>query len=40
LLLEEIEAMGVRVIDTSLVSEESHPWIDPERLASVLMSLV
>jgi CofD-related protein of GAK system len=35
-----IEALGVEVVDTPLVSEESAPLIEPRRLVELLLSLV
>ena len=37
--VEKIRALGVRVIETDLVTDESTPRIDSERLANVLVSL-
>jgi CofD-related protein of GAK system len=37
--LERIESMGVRVISLDLVTESSHPQLDPQRLAEALLSL-
>lgn len=37
---EALEAMGVTVIDTDLVTPQSHPHYDPDRLLGVLLSLV
>ena len=34
-----LESLGVRVIDTTLVTRESHPYIAAELLAGVLLSL-
>jgi CofD-related protein of GAK system len=38
--LKVLEAMGITVIDTELVTSQSHPYYDPERLLGVLLSLV
>ncbi len=37
---EEIRTLGVSIIDTPLVTTASAPYIDPEALISVLLSLV
>lgn len=37
--VEEIRARGVEVIETQLVAPTSHPHLDPEMLAKVLVSL-
>ncbi|MFK4765358.1 GAK system CofD-like protein [Desulfobaculum sp. SPO524] len=37
--IRELEALGVRVIDTDLVTDASAPLIDAERLAPILLSL-
>lgn len=37
--LKNIQKQGVTVIDTTLISERSHPLIDPELLLQILLSL-
>jgi len=36
---KELNKMGIRIIDTPLVSPESHPYIDEKLLIPVLLSL-
>ena len=31
--------LGIQVIDTALISEQSAPWYDPELLIAALLSL-
>lgn len=38
--IRAIESLGVKVIDTELVSRTSHPCLDPEILAEILLSLL
>jgi CofD-related protein of GAK system len=38
--LEKIEEMGINIIDTQLVTEDSFPYIDPACLNNILLSLV
>jgi CofD-related protein of GAK system len=38
--IEAIEALGVEVVDTPLISVDSAPWIEPRRLVELLLSLV
>jgi len=37
--LERLRNLGIEILDTSLVTEESFPYIDPESLCRVLLSL-
>jgi len=37
--ISEIKKLGVEVIDTDLISQESKPYIDPELLIKILLSL-
>jgi len=37
--LKKIERLGVEIIDTELITEQSRPYLDPELLAQVLLSL-
>ncbi len=38
--IDRIEALGVEVVDTPLISDESAPLIEPRRLVELLLSLV
>jgi CofD-related protein of GAK system len=38
--LERIEEMGIDIIDTQLITEDSFPYIDPACLNNILLSLV
>ena len=38
--IDAIEAQGVEVVDTPLVSPDTAPLIDPRRLVELLLSLV
>lgn len=38
--IDAIEALGVEVVDTPLISDESAPLIEPRRLVELLLSLV
>jgi CofD-related protein of GAK system len=37
--LERLESMGAQVVSLELVTEASHPYIDPQRLTETLLSL-
>lgn len=37
--LEAVEELGVRIVRTELVTPESRPYYDPERLSEILLSL-
>jgi CofD-related protein of GAK system len=37
--LERVKELGVEVLDLPLIDDESTPWIDPESLTKVLLSL-
>jgi CofD-related protein of GAK system len=37
--LQKIKDWGIGILDVSLVTQESFPYVDPERLCSVLLSL-
>lgn len=37
--LERIRGLGIDILDTALVTQESSPYIDPENLCRVLLSL-
>ena len=37
--LPEIKKLGVELIDTKLISQASHPYVDPDLLIKVLLSL-
>ena len=34
-----VEQLGVEVVRVPLTTEESAPWVDPERLAAALLSI-
>ncbi|MFH1080851.1 MAG: GAK system CofD-like protein [Pseudomonadota bacterium] len=38
--LERIEEMGVNIIDTQLITQDSFPYIDPACLNNILLSLI
>jgi hypothetical protein len=38
--LRDVEKLGVIVIDTALITDASAPYLDDERLAEALLSLV
>jgi CofD-related protein of GAK system len=38
--IESIEALGVEVVDTPLISDETAPLLEPRRLVELLLSLV
>ncbi|MBD3333890.1 MAG: GAK system CofD-like protein [Candidatus Eisenbacteria bacterium] len=38
--LDEVRELGIQAVDAPLVSESNRPWIDPDRLTEVLLSLV
>jgi 2-phospho-L-lactate transferase/gluconeogenesis factor (CofD/UPF0052 family) len=38
--LERIEEIGVNIIDTKLITQDSFPYIDPACLNNVLLSLI
>jgi 2-phospho-L-lactate transferase/gluconeogenesis factor (CofD/UPF0052 family) len=37
--LERIRELGIGILDTSLVTSESYPYIDPHNICNVLLSL-
>ena len=37
--LDRVRSIGVEVVDLRLVSDSSHPWIDPNLLSAYLVSL-
>lgn len=38
--LERVKELGIEILDLPLISDESAPWIDPEALTKILLSLV